>query len=44
LLELNAEAELIAAIYASKSTAQFGTADEQKSVALQIEHAPGFLS
>jgi DNA invertase Pin-like site-specific DNA recombinase len=30
---------MIAAIYARKSTEQNGVADEQKSVARQIEHA-----
>jgi hypothetical protein len=30
---------LTAAIYARKSTAQEGVADEQKSVARQIDHA-----
>jgi hypothetical protein len=30
---------MIAAIYARKSTEQGGVADEQKSVARQIEHA-----
>jgi hypothetical protein len=30
---------MIAAIYARKSTEQSGVADEQKSVARQIEHA-----
>ena len=30
---------MVAAVYARKSTAQDGVADEQKSVARQIEHA-----
>jgi hypothetical protein len=30
---------MIAAIYARKSTEQYGVADEQKSVARQVEHA-----
>src|SRR3954451_441624 len=30
---------LIAAIYARKSTEQYGVADEQKSVARQVDHA-----
>ena len=33
---------MIAAIYARKSTEQNGVADEQKSVARQIEHARAY--
>ena len=34
--------KMIAAIYARKSTEQAGVADEQKSVARQVEHARAF--
>jgi hypothetical protein len=33
---------MIAAIYARKSTEQFGVADEQKSVARQVDHARAY--
>jgi DNA invertase Pin-like site-specific DNA recombinase len=35
---------LIAAIYARKSTDQSGVADEQKSVARQVEHARAYAA
>lgn len=35
---------MIAAIYARKSTEQYGVADEQKSVARQIEHAHAYAA
>ena len=35
---------MIAAIYARKSTEQIGVADEQKSVARQIEHARAYAA
>ena len=35
---------MIAAIYARKSTEQTGVADEQKSVARQIEHARAYAT
>ena len=35
---------MIAAIYCRKSTEQHGVADEQKSVARQIEHATAYAS
>jgi DNA invertase Pin-like site-specific DNA recombinase len=35
---------MIAAIYARKSTEQIGVADDQKSVARQIEHARAYAA
>lgn len=37
-------AAMIAAIYARKSTEQAGVADEQKSVARQVEHARAYAA
>jgi hypothetical protein len=33
---------MIAAVYCRKSTEQIGIADEQKSVACQVEHATAY--
>ena len=36
--------DMIAAIYARKSTEQTGVADEQKSVARQVDHARAYAA